>query len=139
MAFYIFRFGLEHQFRHVDVERALQLARLAVHTVIDHAAEIIVAEMTVAYKVIRETFTSRAVFDTENLQILVDYLDGPFKHMENRWTFVPNGERCCMVRFSIDYEFKTRALGLVMGAMFDKAFRKFAEAFEARADAVYGR
>ncbi|MCC2111233.1 MAG: type II toxin-antitoxin system RatA family toxin [Hyphomicrobiales bacterium] len=101
--------------------------------------EIIVADMTVAYKIIRETFTSRAVFDRDNLKIDVDYLDGPFRHLENRWTFAPDGERACTVHFAIDYEFKTRALGLVMGAMFDKAFRKFAEAFEARADAVYGR
>ncbi len=101
--------------------------------------EIIIAEMTVAYKVIRETFTSRAVFDRENLKIDVDYLHGPFRHLENRWSFTPAGARACTIHFAIDYEFRTRALSLVMGTMFDKAFRKFAEAFEARADAVYGR
>ena len=42
------------------------------------------------------------------------------------------------VRFSIDYEFRSRLLGVMMGAMFDRAFRMFAEAFEKRADAVYG-
>ncbi|HWV40927.1 type II toxin-antitoxin system RatA family toxin, partial [Pseudorhodoplanes sp.] len=46
---------------------------------------VIVADMTVAYKLIRETFRSRATLDRANLQILVEYLDGPFSRMENRW------------------------------------------------------
>jgi len=42
------------------------------------------------------------------------------------------------VEFFIDYEFKSRTLGLLMGAMFDMAFKKFSEAFETRADQIYG-
>ena len=49
--------------------------------------------MTVAYKLVRETFTSRVTLDRANLQIVVDYLDGPFSRMENRWDFHPAGER----------------------------------------------
>ena len=86
----------------------------------------------------RETFTSRVTLDRPNLQILVEYLDGPFSRMENRWTFHPVGERACEVEFFIAYEFKSRVLGMLMGAMFDAAFRRFAEAFERRADKVYG-
>ncbi len=59
--------------------------------------------------------------------------------MENRWTFRQSGERACDVEFFIDYEFKSRVLAMLMGAMFDAAFRRFAEAFEKRADEVYGR
>jgi coenzyme Q-binding protein COQ10 len=101
--------------------------------------EVLVADMTVAYKFVRETFTSRVTLDRPNLTILVAYLDGPFSKMENRWTFKPTGERSCEVEFAIDYEFKSRTLGLLMGAMFETAFRKFSAAFEARADKVYGR
>jgi coenzyme Q-binding protein COQ10 len=43
------------------------------------------------------------------------------------------------VEFFISYEFKSRTLGMLMGAMFDAAFRRFAAAFERRADIVYGR
>jgi coenzyme Q-binding protein COQ10 len=101
--------------------------------------ETLVADMTVAYKLIRETFTSRVTLDRPNLTILVEYLDGPFSRMENRWDFKPTGERGCEVQFFISYEFKSRVLGMMMGAMFEAAFRRFAEAFERRADAVYGR
>jgi coenzyme Q-binding protein COQ10 len=101
--------------------------------------EVIVADMTVAYKLVRETFRSRVTLDRPNLQILVEYLDGPFSRMQNRWTFKPAGEVACDIEFFIDYEFKSRMLGMLMGAMFDAAFRRFADAFEKRADAVYGR
>jgi coenzyme Q-binding protein COQ10 len=102
-----------------------------------NGTEIIIAEMTVAYKMIHETFTSRVTLDPANSQILVGYLDGPFSHMENRWTFRAAGEDACDVEFYIAYEFRNRALGLIMGTMFDTAFRRFADAFERRADLVY--
>jgi coenzyme Q-binding protein COQ10 len=100
--------------------------------------EIIVADMTVAYKLVRETFTSRVTLDRANLHILVEYLEGPFRRLNNRWSFKPGGERACDVEFYIAYEFRSRTLGMLMGAVFDAAFRRFASAFEQRADQVYG-
>jgi coenzyme Q-binding protein COQ10 len=99
---------------------------------------ILVADMTVAYKLIHESFVSRVTLDRPNLQILVEYLEGPFSRLENRWTFRPTGERTCEVRFFISYEFRSRMLGLLLGSMFDLAFRRFATAFEQRADKIYG-
>ena len=101
--------------------------------------EVLVADMTVAYKLVRESFASRVTLDRPNLQILVEYLEGPFSQLENRWTFHPTGERSCEIEFFISYEFRSRALGLLMGAMFDAAFRRFAIAFERRADVIYAR
>jgi coenzyme Q-binding protein COQ10 len=98
----------------------------------------IVADMTVAYKMIRETFRSRVTLDRSNLQILVEYLDGPFSRMENRWEFHPVQDWLCDVKFFISYEFRSRMLGMLMGTMFDTAFRRFSVAFEKRADVVYG-
>ncbi len=99
----------------------------------------LIADMQVGYKAIRETFTTRVSCDRSKLEILVQYIDGPFKHLENRWIFHEDGDRgTCVVEFHIDYEFRSRALSLLMGGMFDAAFRRFAEAFERRADVVYG-
>ena len=100
---------------------------------------ILVADMTVAYKLLHESFTSRVTLDRANLQILVEYLQGPFSRMENRWEFHPVGEQTSDVKFFITYEFQSRTLGMLMGAMFDAAFRRFSQAFERRADLVYGR
>ena len=44
----------------------------------------------------------------------------------------------CEVHFHIDYAFASRVLAILMGAVFDKAVRKYTEAFEARARALYG-
>jgi coenzyme Q-binding protein COQ10 len=100
---------------------------------------VLVADMTVAYKIIRETFTSRVMLNRPNLKILVEYLNGPFKRMQNRWTFYPVAEDTCDIEFFIEYEFRSRTLAMLMGAMFDAAFRKFSAAFEKRADDVYGQ
>jgi coenzyme Q-binding protein COQ10 len=100
--------------------------------------EVLVANMTVAYKLIKETFTSRVTLDPARLRIHVKYLNGPFTRMENRWEFHPIDDNACEVEFFLAYEFKSRALALVMGSMFDAVFRRFASAFEQRADVVYG-
>ena len=90
---------------------------------------VVVAEMSVAYKMIRQTFLTRDTLDRPNLKLLIEYLDGPFSHLQNRWVFHPTGENTCDVEFFIEYEFKSRTLALLMGAMFDAAFRRFAAAF----------
>ena len=105
----------------------------------DEGVEVVIADMTVAYKLVRETFRSKVTLDRPNFRILVEYLEGPFSRMQNRWSFDPVGDDACEVEFFIDYEFRSRALGLLMGAMFEAAFRRFAVAFERRADAIYAR
>ncbi|GAA5662339.1 type II toxin-antitoxin system RatA family toxin [Brucella sp. RRSP16] len=100
---------------------------------------LLIADMTVGYKLIRETFTSQVLLKPEDNVIDVKYLDGPFRYLDNRWTFKPVDDGSeCDVEFFIDYEFKSRTLGLLMGTMFDLAFKKFSEAFEKRADQIYG-
>jgi coenzyme Q-binding protein COQ10 len=129
----------------VPLCRAMRVIRRAQFK--DH--DVVVAEMTVAYKLIRESFTSRLTLDRVKRTILVEYLDGPFSRMENRWSFRSPGKggseeasaaqaRSCEVEFFISYEFRSRTLGMLMGAMFDTAFRRFASAFETRADAIFG-
>ena len=104
----------------------------------ENAKTVIVADMSVAYKLIRQDFTSRVTLDRAKLEILVEYLEGPFRSLNNHWTFRPVDEHTCDVDFFLAYEFRSRTLGVLMGAMFDAAFRRFAGAFERRADQVYG-
>jgi len=108
-------------------------------TKVAEGVETATAAMTVAYKMISETFTSKVTMNKPELWIKVEYIHGPFSILDNRWTFRPVDEQSCDVEFFIAYEFKSRMLGLLMGAMFDAVFRKFEHAFERRADVVYGR
>ena len=101
---------------------------------------VFVAEMQVGYKAIRETFKTRVACERPTQHILVEYIDGPFRYLKNSWSFRDTEDgHGSHVDFDINYEFKSRMLGALMGGMFDQAFRRFADAFEKRADIVYGR
>ena len=127
-----------------DVERYPEFVPLCEQLKVKRRAEggegtqILVSDMTVAYGPVRQSFTSQVTLDRPRLAILVEYLDGPFRQLENRWRFRPAGEKSSEVDFFISYEFRSKTLGLLMGAAFDRAFRRFTEAFEQRADKIYG-
>src|ERR1700730_1496534 len=127
-----------------DVERYPQFVplcrSLAVRkrTTDGEGRDVIVCDMTVAYKLVRETFTSRVTLDRPKLEILVEYLEGPFERMNNRWSFRATGEGACEEELFIAYAFRSPPLWLLMGGIFDAAGRRFATAFERRADQVYG-
>jgi coenzyme Q-binding protein COQ10 len=128
-----------------DVERYPEFVplcrslKIRERTPMPDGTEVVIADMTVSFKLVRESFTSRVTLDRANLKILVEYLRGPFSNLENRWTFEARSEGACDVGFFLSYEFKSRVLALLMGSMFDAAFARFAAAFEKRADAIYGR
>jgi len=99
---------------------------------------LLIADMSVGYKAVRETFTTQVFLKPDEKVIEVKYIDGPFKYLNNIWRFEERGERRSDVDFFIDYEFKSKILGALMGSMFERAFRMFSEAFEKRADQIYG-
>ena len=102
--------------------------------------EVLIADMTVGYKAIRETFTSRVTLDPAQLAVqagsVADYASGPFRRLENSWAFseAPGG---CDVEFAIRYEFKSALMQMLVGSLFDRVFRRYTQAFEERARVVY--
>jgi len=101
--------------------------------------EVLIADMTAGYKAIRETFTSRVTLDPAQLTVTAEGTPdsrGPFSRLDNRWHFhpAPGG---CDVEFSIAYAFRSMMLQMLVGALFDRAFRRYTRAFEERAEAVY--
>ena len=126
---------VEHYPRFVPLCEALRVKKREER----NGKTVILADMTVAYSMFRDTFTSRVTMDREALTIDVDYLTGPFSSLVNRWKFLPVTEQSCDVDFFIQWEMKSRPLAIVVGAVFERAFSKFAQAFEERADFVYNR
>lgn len=100
--------------------------------------EEIIATMRVGYKAIQESFTSRVTLEPAKPFVKAEYIDGPFSRLENRWQFIDRPGGGCDVDFFITYEFKSMMLGMLMGGLFDTAFRKFTTAFEERARKIYG-
>lgn len=96
-----------------------------------------VADMLVGFNALREKFTSRVV-KVRPREILVHYVDGPLRDLDNRWVFVPVDENSCEVDFCVDFTFKNKLFEKLAGQFFDKAFRKMVAAFEARAGQLYG-
>lgn len=95
------------------------------------------ADMIVGFKSLRETFTSRVV-KTPKSTIIVDYLDGPMKHLHNAWLFEDAIGGGSIVDFTVDFSFRNRVFEAMAGQFFDSALRKMTTAFIERADALYG-
>lgn len=102
----------------------------------DDEAEML-ADMIVGFKALRETFSSR-VIKTPQSAIVVDYLDGPMKHLHNAWKFEPLLGGGSVVDFTVDFSFRNRVFEALAGQFFEAALRKMTTAFIERADALYG-
>ena len=97
---------------------------------------LLIADLTIGFGPFRESFTSRVDLDRPH-QVNVKYEHGPFRYLNNRWSFAPD-PRGCEVKFYVDFEFKSRILQSAIGVVFDKAVRLMVNAFLKRARDVYG-
>jgi coenzyme Q-binding protein COQ10 len=100
--------------------------------------EILITEMTIVHGVFRETLRSRDTLDRNTGRILVEALDGPLRRLTTVWTFVPRDDGTCDVGFDLSYDLSSRLVEVLLGGIFDAMFRRFVQAFERRADAIYG-
>ncbi len=99
---------------------------------------VIVADLIIGFKGIRERFTSRVTLDRPGMRIDVAYLDGPFRYLNNHWIFNALPGDACEIDFFVDFEFRSRILQRIMGVLFNEAVRRMVAAFEARARRLYG-
>jgi coenzyme Q-binding protein COQ10 len=97
----------------------------------------LVADLTIGFKMFRETFRSDVALQRPSL-VQVRYLDGPFRYLNNTWKLreIPQGTE---VDFFVDFEFRSRLLQTVIGSVFNEATRLMVRAFERRAMQLYGR
>lgn len=102
----------------------------------EQSETLVIADLLVGFKMIRERYTSRVTLSRPD-RIDVDYTKGPFRHLENHWKFSEHPEGC-EVEFYLDFEFKSRILQKLIGALFNEAVRKMVSAFEGRAKTLYG-
>lgn len=95
------------------------------------------ADLVVAFKVWRERFTSKVALEPKH-SVHVEYINGPFRYLNNHWSFKPVEDGSCIVDFYVDFEFKSRILQNLIGLLFNEAVRRMVGAFEARARQLYG-
>lgn len=95
------------------------------------------ADMLIGFNALREKFTSR-VEKQRPERIKVHYVDGPMRDLDNVWQFRALEEGGCEVEFLVTFTFRNAVFERLAGQYFDRAFRKMVNAFEARAEQLYG-
>jgi coenzyme Q-binding protein COQ10 len=98
---------------------------------------LVVADLIIGFRMVRERFTSRVSLDPSQ-RIDVAYAEGPFRHLNNHWSFSPHPGGGCRVGFFVDFEFKSRLLQRLIEVLFSEAVRRMVGAFERRARDLYG-
>ncbi|WP_293764964.1 type II toxin-antitoxin system RatA family toxin [uncultured Aquitalea sp.] len=96
-----------------------------------------VASLHIDYLKIRQHFTTKNQ-RVDGQSILMELVDGPFRHLQGLWRFTPLGEIGCKVEFRLQYEFSSAILEKVIGPVFSHISRTLVDAFIKRADEVYG-
>ena len=105
--------------------------------------EELVADLSIGFGPFRESFTSRVALDRPH-RVRVRYENGPFRYLNNEWSFIPDpgagpGQGGCTVDFFVDFEFRNPILKSAIGVVFNEAVRRMVNAFLKRAHEVYGR
>jgi coenzyme Q-binding protein COQ10 len=121
-----------------DVERYSEFLPWVVAVRIRSASDKeIIADLVVGFSAFKERFTSRVTLDKPH-RIHVDYIEGPLKYLRNEWRFDPTPDGGTNLFFSVDFAFRSRIFQALAGEMFDRALRRMTDAFERRAEALYG-
>ena len=99
-------------------------------------SDMVLADMVIGFKVFRERFSTRVEWDRPG-RINVAYSEGPFKYLNNHWTFEPHGDGECLIDFFVDFEFRSRLFQKAIGAVFNEAVQRMISSFEKRAAVLY--
>jgi coenzyme Q-binding protein COQ10 len=100
--------------------------------------EMLLADLMIGFKMVRERFSSKVWLDRSARRIDVEYINGPFRTLQNHWTFVPTAQGGCRIEFFLEFEFSSLVLQKLIGMLFHEAVRRMVTAFETRAKQLYG-
>ena len=98
----------------------------------------IIADLTIGKGPFKDTYKSDVVFNKKEDSIFVTNLEGPLKHLKNKWHFKEENN-FTEVSFDIDFELKNDFLNIVMTKSFQFGLDKIADAFEERAKELFSK
>ena len=99
---------------------------------------LIVADLTIGKGPFKDTYKSDVKFNKKDDSIYVTNLDGPLKHLENKWHFIENND-ITEVSFDVDFELKNHFLNIIMTKSFQFGLDKIADAFQKRAEELFNK
>ena len=104
----------------------------------ERKGNVIVADLLIGFRMVREQFTSQVMLNRPDRH-RCRYSEGPFRYLDNHWTFEPQPDGGCIIDFYVDFEFRSTMLQRLIGVLFNEAVRRMVGAFEGRASQLYGR
>ena len=98
----------------------------------------IIADLTIGKGPFKDTYKSDVKFNKKKDSIYVTNLNGPLKHLENKWYFREDND-ITEVFFEVDFELKNHFLNIVMTKSFQFGLDKIADAFQKRAEQLFNK
>jgi coenzyme Q-binding protein COQ10 len=98
---------------------------------------LIIADLTIGKGPFKDTYKSDVKFNKKNDKIKVTNIGGPLNHLENTWHFKDHDNRT-EISFDIDFEIENKFLNIVMTKSFQFGLDKIADAFQKRAEELFG-
>ena len=99
---------------------------------------LIVADLTIGKGPFKDTYKSDVKFNKKEDSIYVTNLDGPLKHLENKWQFNEKNNKT-EIFFEVDFELKNEFLNIIMTKSFQIGLDKIADAFQKRAEDLFSK
>ena len=96
----------------------------------------IIADLTIGKGPFKDTYKSDVKFNKKNNSIYVTSIDGPLKHLDNKWTFEDHKEGT-EIYFDVDFEIKNKFLNILMITSFQYGLDKIGDAFQKRAKDLF--
>ena len=97
---------------------------------------LIIADLTIGKGPFKATYKSDVRFNKDADTILVTNIDGPLKHLDNKWVFLEK-DNSTEISFDIDFEFENNFLNIVMDKSFQYGLDKIADSFQKRANDLF--
>ena len=99
---------------------------------------LMIADLTIGKGPLKDTYKSDVKYNKKDDTIFVTNLDGPLKHLENRWHFKQQN-KTTEVSFEVDFELKNEFLNMIMTKSFQFGLDKIADSFEKRAEELFSK
>ena len=127
----------------LDIEKYPDFVPFCIHSQVHERKEqgdllLIIADLTIGKGPFKDTYKSDVKFNKKKDSIYATNLDGPLKHLENKWQFTEEN-KITEVSFEVDFELKNVFLNIVMTKSFQFALDKIADAFEERAKELFNK
>ena len=101
--------------------------------VLERADDVDVARLTVDYRGLQASFTTRNLKERPR-RMRLELVEGPFSDLAGAWSFHPLGGEGCRVELALDYAFASAALQGLVAPVFAHIIETLVDRFVERAE-----